>query len=115
MLHAVVMRFDSLREIEASALTFVNRMPHLRMGSYQIGALWGMPAQKGASRLLETTISCRSMRTWTMATFVFHKDGMTHRARIVSYVETKTSGRGCKEQEVQLLTNSFDLDQDPVF
>ena len=32
MLHAVVMRFDSLREIEASALTFVNRMPHLRMG-----------------------------------------------------------------------------------
>ena len=50
-----------------------------------------------------------------MATFVFHKDGMTHRARIVSYVETKTSRRGCKEQEVQLSMNSFDLDQDPVF
>ena len=37
-----------------------------------------------------------------MVTFVFHKDGTTHRARIVSYVEIKTSGRGCKEQEVQL-------------
>ena len=37
-----------------------------------------------------------------MVTFVFHKDGTTHRARIVSYVETKTSGRGCKEQKVQL-------------
>ena len=42
-----------------------------------------------------------------MATFVFHKDGMTHRTRIVSYVETKTSRRGCKEQEVQLLTNNY--------
>ena len=31
MLYAVVMRFDSLREIEASALTFVSRMPHLQM------------------------------------------------------------------------------------
>ena len=38
---------------------------------------------------------------------VFHKDGTTHRARIVSYVETKTSRRGCKEQEVQLLTNNY--------
>ena len=31
---------------------------HLRMGSYQIGARWGMPTQKGATRSLETTISC---------------------------------------------------------
>lgn len=31
MLYAVVMRFDSLRETEASALTFVSRMPHLQM------------------------------------------------------------------------------------
>ena len=87
---------------------------HLRMGRVPKRRTLGMPTQKGASRSLETTISCRSTRTWTMATFVFHKDGTTHRARIVSYVEIKTSGRGCKEQEVQLLTNSFDLDQDPV-
>ena len=84
---------------------------HLRMGSYQSGARWGTPTQKGASRSLETTISCRSTRTWTMATFVFHKDGTTHRARIVSYVETKTSRRGCKEQEVQLpIFVSFPMD-----
>ena len=75
--------------------------------AYLSGARWGMPTQKGGSRSLETTVSCRSTRTWTMATFVFHKDGMTHRARIVSYVETKTSRRGCKEQEVQLLTNNY--------
>ncbi|MDD6091439.1 MAG: hypothetical protein PUB71_02915 [Hallerella succinigenes] len=42
-----------------------------------------------------------------MVTFVFHKDGTTHRARVVSYVEIKTSGRGCKGQEVQLLTNNY--------
>jgi len=40
---------------------------------------------------------------------VFRKDGITHRARIISYVESKTSKRGCKEQVVQLLTNSFDF------
>ena len=33
MLYAIVMRFDSLREIEASALTFVSRMPHLMMNN----------------------------------------------------------------------------------
>ena len=85
MLHAVVMRFDSLREIEAFALTFVNRMTHLRMGR----------------------VPKRSPRTWTMATFVFHKNGTTHRARIVSYVETKTSGRGLQRQNKSLdCTNS---------
>ena len=80
---------------------------HLRMGSYQSGARWGMPTQKGGSQSLETTISCRSTRTWTMATFVFHKDSTTHRARIVSYVETKTSGRGLQRQNKSLdRTNS---------
>ena len=80
---------------------------HLRMGSYQSGARWRMPPQKGESRSLETTVLCRSTRTWTMATFVFHKDGTTHRARIASYVETKTSGRGLQQQNKSLdRTNS---------
>ena len=45
---------------------------------------------------------------------VFHKGATTHRARIISYTETKTSRRGSKEQEVQLLTNSHDLGVDEV-
>ena len=31
MLYAVVMRFNSLRKIETSALTFVNKMPYLML------------------------------------------------------------------------------------
>ena len=45
---------------------------------------------------------------------VFHKGATAHRARIISYTETKTSRRGSKEQEVQLLTNSHDLGVDEV-
>ena len=254
MLYAVVMRFDSLREIEASALTFVNRMPHLRMGCVPkrstlgdanakrresifgdvyfsllaahrrhllpdsrpsgqpgwlgrlkiidsttvtlfsslvfrgvgrdpklgkkkggvkvhtvIGANEGVPGDirftsaathdsfmlkpanfddgdvlamdrayidyekfeeltrrgvtyvtKMKKNLTYETVSESLLlddgkfRKRSVKEVVFHKDGTTHRARIVSYVETKTSGRGCKEQEVQLLTNSLDLDVEDI-
>ena len=45
---------------------------------------------------------------------MFRKGATTLRARIVSYTETKTSRRGSKELEVQLLTNSHDLGVDEV-
>ena len=94
--------FFTGQPVFAQLCKYLDRDEVLKISTESGGARWGMPTQKGASRSLEITISCRSTRTWTMATFVFHKDGMTHRARIISYVETKTSGMGCKEQEVQL-------------
>ena len=47
MLYAVVMRFDSLREIEASALTFVSPS----------GVRWGTPTRREASPSSGTPIS----------------------------------------------------------
>ncbi len=94
--------FFTGQPVFAQLCKYLDRDEVLKISTESGGERWGTPTQKGASRSLETTISCRSPRTWTMVTFVFHKDGTTHRARIVSYVETKTSGRGCKEQKVQL-------------
>ena len=233
MLYAVVMRFDSLREIEASALTFVSRMPHLQMSCVPKRStlgdanakrnesifgdtyfsllrahrsrllpdsrLNGLPGWLGRLKIIDSTtvtlfsnlvfrgvgrdpkigkkkggikvhtvISAnegvpgdikftsaathdidyekledltqhgvtyvtKMKRNLTYETIsesvllddgryrnrsvrdvVFHKGATTHRARIISYTETKTSRRGSKEQEVQLLTNSHDLGVDEV-
>lgn len=50
----------------------------------------------------------------SVRTVVFKKDDIRHEARIVSYTESKTSKRGRKEQEVQLLTNNFNMGVDEI-
>ena len=53
-------------------------------------------------------------RKRTVKTVLFRKGDVSHKARIVTYTETKKSKRGVKEQTVSLLTNSIDLDVDEV-
>ena len=102
---AVVMRFDSLREIEASALTFVSRMPHLQMSCVpKRSTLGDANAKRNESIFGDTYFSLLG----------------AHRSRLYNaqgpdyLIETKASRRGSKEQEVQLLTNSHDLGVDEV-
>ena len=124
MLYAVIMRFDSLREITASLLAETRKLAHLGI-SFKIGRSTLADANKRRSEAIFESIyrdlyatyrhvlssdGLMEVRIQNVEFTKQKKDGETirHKSRIITYVDAK------KRKLVSLLTNDMESDPEEI-
>lgn len=123
MLYAVILRFDSLREIEASMLAEVRKLGHLGLKTIPKRSTLSDASARRSEKFFEdvyrdlfetnkATLCSDSRNKGTEAWIKrLSKGEISHIARIVSYVDIKN---GKQLKLMQLLTNGFDMPLDDI-
>jgi IS4 transposase len=105
MLYAVIMRFDSLCDIEASMLAEVRKLAHVGLETVPRRSTLADVNARRSEKFFEDGMKYREQ------VVVFRKGEISHIARIITYVDIK---KGRQPKLVRLLTNDFDMSLDDI-